>query len=168
MRLTPDFELNDRNATTIAAVCARLDGLPLAIELAAAQLRVRTLPELVADLDRRFDLLVGGKREALTHQQSLEATIDWSYELLDPAAQRLLRFVSVFSGGWSPEAADQVAADVGSVRECMMALTEQSLIRRTRFTGRLVALVDAGIDSGVRLEAAAGSRRSGASTGSAR
>ena len=129
--IDPGFELNDRNATTIAAVCARLDGLPLAIELAAAQLRVRTLPELVADLDRRFDLLVGGKREALTHQQSLAATIDWSYELLDPAAQRLLRFVSVFSGGWSPEAADQVAAEVGSVRECMMALTEQSLIRRS-------------------------------------
>jgi tetratricopeptide (TPR) repeat protein len=109
---------------------ARLDGLPLAIELAAAQLRLRTLPELVADLDRRFDLLVGGKREALTHQQSLAATIDWSYELLDPAAQRLLRLVSVFSGGWSPEAAEQVAAEVGSVRECMTALTEQSLIRR--------------------------------------
>src|SRR3954466_8325533 len=127
--IDPGFELNDRNATAIAALCARLDGLPLAIELAAAQLRVRTLPELVADLDRRFDLLVGGKREALTHQQSLEATIDWSYELLDPAAQRLLRFVSVFSGGWSPEATDQVAADVGSVRECMIALTEQSLIR---------------------------------------
>ena len=129
--MAPHFELNDRNATTIAALCARLDGLPLAIELAAAQLRVRTLPELVADLDRRFDLLVGGKREALSHQQSLEATIDWSYELLDPAAQRLLRFISVFSGGWSPEAADQVAAEVGSVRECMMALTEQSLIRHT-------------------------------------
>jgi predicted ATPase/class 3 adenylate cyclase len=125
------FALNDRNATTIAALCMRLDGLPLAIELAAAQLHVRTLPELVADLDRRFDLLVGGNREALTHQQSLAATIDWSYELLDPAAQRLLRLVSVFSGGWSPEAAEQVAADVGSVRECMMVLTEQSLIRRS-------------------------------------
>jgi len=129
------FELNDRNATTIAALCARLDGLPLAIELAAAQLRVRTLPELVADLDRRFELLVGGKREALTHQQSLAATIDWSYELLDPAAQRLLRFVSVFAGGWSPEAAAHVAADVGSVGECMTALTEQSLIRRTVLPG---------------------------------
>jgi predicted ATPase/class 3 adenylate cyclase len=128
--IDPGFALNDRNATTIAALCARLDGLPLAIELAAAQLRLRTLPELVADLDRRFDLLVGGKREALTHQQSLAATIDWSYELLDPAAQRLLRLVSVFSGGWSPEAAEQVAAEVGSVRECMTALTEQSLIRR--------------------------------------
>jgi len=125
------FELNDRNAATIAALCARLDGLPLAIELAAGQLRVRTLPELVADLDRRFDLLVGGKREALTHQQSLAATIDWSYELLDPAAQRLLRFVSVFSGGWNREAAEQVAPEEGGVRDCMTALTEQSLIRRT-------------------------------------
>jgi predicted ATPase/class 3 adenylate cyclase len=129
--IDPGFELNDRNATTIAGLCARLDGLPLAIELAAAQLRVRTLPELVADLDRRFDLLIGGKREALTHQQSLEATIDWSYELLDPAAQRLLRLVSVFPGGWSPDAAEQVAAGVGSVRECLTALSEQSLIRRS-------------------------------------
>jgi predicted ATPase/class 3 adenylate cyclase len=129
--IAPGFELNDRNATTVAALCARLDGLPLAIELAAAQLRGRTLPELVAGLERRFDVLVGGKREALTHQQSLAATIDWSYELLEPAAQRLLRCVSVFSGGWSPEAAEQVAAEVGSVRECMMALTEQSLIRHS-------------------------------------
>jgi predicted ATPase/class 3 adenylate cyclase len=128
--IDPGFELNIRNATTIAAICARLDGLPLAIELATAQLRVRTLPELVAELDRRFDVLVGGKREALTHQQSLAATIDWSYELLDPAAQRLLRLVSVFSGGWSPEAAEQVAAEVEGVRECMNALTDQSLIRR--------------------------------------
>jgi predicted ATPase/class 3 adenylate cyclase len=129
--IDPGFTLIDRNATTIAALCTRLDGLPLAIELAAAQLRVRTLAELVADLDRRFDVLVGGKREALSHQQSLAATIDWSYELLDPAAQRLLRFVSVFAGGWTPEAANHVAADVGGVGECMMALTEQSLIRRS-------------------------------------
>ena len=129
--IDPGFELNDRNATIIAGLCARLDGLPLAIELAAAQLRVRTLPELVVDLDRRFDLLVGGKREALTHQQSLEATIDWSYELLDPAAQRLLRLVSVFCWRLEPgRRQSRSRPDVGSVRECMTALSEQSLIRR--------------------------------------
>jgi predicted ATPase/class 3 adenylate cyclase len=128
--VVPDFAIDERDAATIAAICARLDGLPLAIELAAAQLRTRTLPELLADLERRFELLVGGRREALSHQQSLAATIAWSYERLDPETQRLLHLLSTFAGGWSREAAAQIAAELDDVPQRLGALVEQSLVRR--------------------------------------
>jgi predicted ATPase/class 3 adenylate cyclase len=133
--VAPDLALDGRNGEIVAAVCARLDGLPLAIELAAAQLRTRTLPELQADLERRFDLLVGGRREALTHQHSLAATIAWSYERLDPEMQRLLQRLATFAGGWSREAAEQVAAMGGDAAGHLGALAEQSLIRRVALPG---------------------------------
>ena len=137
----PGFALDERSAPVVATICARLDGLPLAIELAAAQLRTRTLPELLADLERRFDVLTGGRPEGLTHQQSLGATIAWSYDRLDPAAQRLLRHCAVFAGGWSREAAAAVAVAGGEPRApeavppsdmvvSLATLTEQSLVRR--------------------------------------
>lgn len=107
------FPHEAQQMATIAAICARLDGLPLAIELAAAQLRHRTLSELLADLDQRFALLVGGRRDALAHQHSLEATIAWSYDRLAPEQQWLLRQLSLFAGGWS-RAAAQAVGDGGT------------------------------------------------------
>ncbi|MFN8593892.1 MAG: tetratricopeptide repeat protein [Thermomicrobiales bacterium] len=98
----------ERDAALVAAICVRLDGLPLAIELAAAQLRTRTLAELLRDLEERFDLLSGGRPEGLSHQQSLAATIAWSYDRLEPEAQRLLRCCAVFANGWSREAVEAV------------------------------------------------------------
>ena len=129
--VSPGFALDERNAPLIAAICAQLDGLPLAIELAAAQLRTRTLPELQRDLERRFELLVGGKREALSHQQSLAATIAWSYERLDAQTQRVTRLLSTFAGGWSRDAAAAVARELDDVPGRLDSLVEQSLVRRS-------------------------------------
>ncbi|MCC7021634.1 MAG: hypothetical protein IT338_02335, partial [Thermomicrobiales bacterium] len=133
--VAPGLALDGRNAEIVAAICARLDGLPLAIELAAAQLGARTLPELQTDLERRFDVLVGGRRDALTHQHSLAATIAWSYERLDPELQRLVQRLSTFAGGWSREAAEQVAATDGDLPGRLGALAERSLVRRVALPG---------------------------------
>ena len=129
--VSPGFALEERNAPLIAAICAQLDGLPLAIELAAAQLRARTLAELLSDLERRFELLVGGKREALSHQQSLAATIAWSYERLDAQTQRVARLLSTFAGGWSRAASEAVARELDDVPGRLDSLVEQSLVRRS-------------------------------------
>jgi predicted ATPase/class 3 adenylate cyclase len=133
--LDPGFAVDERNAATIAALCERLDGLPLAIELAAAQLRTRTLAEILADLESRFDLLVGGRREALSHQHSLAQTINWSYERLAPEEQRLFRLYSVFAGGWSRDGAEALAAESTNAPRRLTALVEQSLVRRTVESG---------------------------------
>ncbi|MSP12305.1 MAG: adenylate/guanylate cyclase domain-containing protein [Chloroflexi bacterium] len=107
-----EFSVNDQNAAAVAQICHRLDGIPLAIELAAA--RVRTMPvELIARrLDDRFRLLTGGSRTALPRQQTLAALIDWSYNLLTGPERMLLRRLSVFAGGWTLEAAEAVCADI--------------------------------------------------------
>jgi predicted ATPase len=107
-------------------LCARLDDLPLAVELAAARSSVLTTEQLLARLGERLDLFHGG-RDAETRQRTLRATIEWSYELLTPEEQQLLAALSVFRGGWTLEAAERVcAADV----ELMHSLVDQSLVRR--------------------------------------
>lgn len=121
----------------IEAICARLDGLPLAIELAAAQLRTRTLSELHADLDSRFDLLVGGRREALDHQRSLAATIAWTYERLDADSQRLFQLLSPFAGGWPRDAIDTLTEGLEDPHGRLATLVEQSLVRRVTVAGDL-------------------------------
>ena len=83
-----DFALTDRNAGAVAVVCRRLDGIPLAIELAAARVRSMSVEDLVARLDQRFKLLTRGSRAALERHQTLRNTIDWSYDLLDPRSAR--------------------------------------------------------------------------------
>jgi predicted ATPase len=105
-----DFALTPANAAAVAHVCQRLDGIPLAIELAAARLKALTVEQINARLEDRFGLLTTGSRTALPRQQTLRATIDWSYELLSSAEQTLLRRLSVFSGGWTLEAAEAVCA----------------------------------------------------------
>ena len=128
----PPFELTERNAGDVATLCRRLDGLPLALELAAARLRSMPIGEIVARLDDRFGLLVGGSRVALTRQQTLRATVDWSYELLTEPERVLLRRLAVFAGGFSIGAAEAVCADepltTADVADLLAALVERSLI----------------------------------------
>ena len=106
----PHFALTAQNAPPVAQVCRRLDGIPLALELAAARLRGLSLEHLAARLDQRFRLLTGGSRTALPRQQTLQATVDWSYGLLSAAEQTLFHRLAVFSGGFSLEAAEAVCA----------------------------------------------------------
>jgi predicted ATPase/DNA-binding SARP family transcriptional activator len=101
------------NAAAIARICQRLDGMPLAIELAAARLKTLRAEEIAARLDDRFHLLTGGSRAALPRQQTLRATIEWSYNLLSIPEQTLLQRLSVFVGGWTLEAAEFVGANPG-------------------------------------------------------
>ncbi|WP_133852189.1 BTAD domain-containing putative transcriptional regulator [Labedaea rhizosphaerae] len=118
--------------STLARVCRALDGMPLAIELAAARLRTMSLDQLANRLDDRFRLLTGGSRTALPRHRTLRAVVDWSWELLTDAERTVLRRLSVFAGGASLEAAERVCAgdDVhpGDVLELLTALTEKSLV----------------------------------------
>ncbi|WP_380565039.1 ATP-binding protein [Streptacidiphilus jeojiensis] len=124
----PDFELR-RDAEAVAEICRRLDGLPLAIELAAARLRMLS-PRQVADrLDDRFRLLTGGSRTAQPRQQTLRAVVDWSWELLPEAERGVLRRASVFSGGWTLDAAEAVCCtEADDVVELLGALVDKSLV----------------------------------------
>jgi predicted ATPase/DNA-binding SARP family transcriptional activator len=123
---TPGFEVTERNAADVATLCRRLDGLPLALELAAARLRSMPLGELVRRLDDRFALLVGGNRAGLTRQQTLRATVDWSHDLLTEPEQALLHQLSVFVGGFSLDAAEAVCG--GDVAERLGGLVDRSLV----------------------------------------
>lgn len=137
MAAQPDFEVNAQNATAIAAICHRVDGIPLALELAAA--RVRTLPvqKIAERLTDRFKLLKGGDLTALPRQQTLRALIDWSYDLLSIPERGLLRQLSVFAGGWTLEAAEAVCAcGDDSVMELLSRLVEKSLVLHDTATGR--------------------------------
>jgi non-specific serine/threonine protein kinase len=133
-QVDPSFQLSEANAVSIAQLCARLDGLPLAIELAAS--RVRALPPeaILERLGKRLDLLRGGPRDAPARHGTLSEAIRWSDELLDPAASRLLRRLSVFAGGWTVDAADAVAnldLELGDDSvDLLEALMEHGLIRR--------------------------------------
>jgi predicted ATPase/class 3 adenylate cyclase len=106
----PAFAVTNQNAPALASVCHRLDGIPLAIELAAARVRSLSVEEINTRLDNRFRLLTGGSKTALPRQQTLRALIDWSYGLLTDAEKLLLCWVSVFAGGWTLAAAEQVGA----------------------------------------------------------
>ncbi len=107
----PVFTLTSANASSVGQICRRLDGIPLAIELAAARMRMATAEQIAARLDDAFRLLTGGSRTALPRQQTLKAAIDWSYNLLPEAEKVLLSRLSVFAGGWTLEAAEQVCSD---------------------------------------------------------
>jgi predicted ATPase/class 3 adenylate cyclase len=106
-----DFSLAQDNARAIAQVCHHLDGIPLALELAAARVKVLRVEEIAVRLDDRFHLLTGGARTAMPRHQTLRAMIDWSHDLLTEPERVLLRRLSVFAGGWSLEAAEAICAD---------------------------------------------------------
>jgi len=131
--IRPDFALTEENARAVAEICARLDGLPLAIELAAARTRLLPPAALLARLAQSLTVLTGGARDLPTRQQTLRDTITWSYDLLTPAEQRLARRLAVFAGGWTLEAAGAVcyAEDerARDVLDDMESLVAQSLVR---------------------------------------
>ena len=126
----PDFALTEQNAGAVAELCARLDGLPLAIELAAARTKLLPPAALLSRLGNRLELLTGGRRDAPRHQQTLRMTLDWSYDLLDPEAQRLFAQLGVFAGGWTLPSAEAVCSGSSSVLEGLAALVDESLVRQ--------------------------------------
>ena len=133
------FVVDEGNAGAVAAVCVRLDGIPLALELAAARLGSLSVREISARLDQRFRLLTGGSRTAVPRHQTLRALIDWSYDLLNPAEQLVLDRLSVFAGGWTLEAAGAVTAGGGAggwqVLDQLAALVGKSLVQADETRG---------------------------------
>jgi non-specific serine/threonine protein kinase len=129
----PEFEPALDNAAAVAEICRRLDGMPLAIELAAARVRALPVSKIAERLDDRFRLLTSGDATAMPHQQTLRASIEWSYELLSTAERALLRRLSVFAGGWSLEDAEAVCRGgevqaAQSIMELLANLVEKSLV----------------------------------------
>jgi non-specific serine/threonine protein kinase len=127
----PDFVLTAHTARAVLEICRRLDGIPLAIELAAARVGVLGVDAIAARLDDRFRLLTGGPRTAPTRQQTLQRALDWSYDLLSAPEQRLLRLLSVFSGGWTLPAAEQVCTgdlEAWEVLDLLSSLVAKSLV----------------------------------------
>jgi non-specific serine/threonine protein kinase len=123
----PDFVLSDDNAAAVADICRRLDGLPLALELAAARARLLEPRAMLAPLEHRLQLLTSGPRDAPARQQTLRNTITWSYELLDPEEQALFRHVSVFVGGCSLEAAQAIHGE-GQILDGIDSLVAKNLL----------------------------------------
>ncbi|HLV79226.1 MAG TPA: BTAD domain-containing putative transcriptional regulator, partial [Chthonomonadaceae bacterium] len=133
----PAFTLTQHNASAVASVCHRLDGIPLAIELAAARVPALSVEEIATRLADRFGLLTGGSRTALPRQQTLKAALDWSYDLLSPDEQQLLARLSVFAGGWTLKAAEAVCgADGYDVLDLLASLIDKSLVIAEECEGR--------------------------------
>lgn len=129
------FSLTQANASTIAQICLRLDGIPLALELAAARVKMMTVDEIVKRLNDRFQLLKGGARTTIPRQQTLRSMIDWSYNLLSEQEKILFRRLAVFVGGWTLEAAEAVCGGEGSgglasnqILDLMSQLVNKSLV----------------------------------------
>ena len=136
----PDFEVTTQNSHHVLGICRRLDGLPLAIELAAARMRAMSVETVSARLNDCFRVLTGGDATVLPRQQTLRASIDWSYDLLDVAERVLLRRLAVFAGGWTLEAAEAVCAggdvDRDAVADLLTHLVDKSLVEFDRTAGR--------------------------------
>jgi predicted ATPase/class 3 adenylate cyclase len=134
----PAFMLDDATAPLVATICRRLDGIPLALELAAARLSSMSLRHLSERLDQRFRLLTGGSRNALHRQQTLQATVDWSFDLLSVAERETMRRLSVFAGGFELEAAEAICAaggiDAIDVMDLLGSLVDKSLVLAERMT----------------------------------
>lgn len=129
----PDLQLTDvRTTASVVDVCRRLDGIPLAIELAAARCRVLSPAQIAEQLNDRFALLTGGRHSALPRQRTLEASVEWSYELLSDAEQRVFRALSVFAGGWTLEAAEAVCVssdpEAQPVFDLLAGLIDKSMV----------------------------------------
>jgi predicted ATPase/DNA-binding CsgD family transcriptional regulator len=130
--IDPAFHVNEANAAALGAICRRLDGIPLAIELAAGRLRALSPQQLLTRLDSSYDLLVGGSRAAPPRQQTMRALIDWSYELCTPAEQLLWAKLSVFRGGFRLDAAERICTDdriaASVVLDVLEGLIDKSII----------------------------------------
>src|SRR5208282_4414586 len=129
-----EFALTKENAPAVAAICARLDGLPLAIELAAARIKLLPPSAMLARLESRLNLLTGGARDLPTRQQTLRSTVDWSYGLLNPAEQTLFRRLSVFAGGCTLEGVEAVCDTKGDLDldllDGMASIVDKSLVQQ--------------------------------------
>ena len=134
----PDFQLTQTNARTIAEICVQLDGLPLAIELAAARSRLLPPQALLNRLSKRFEVLTGGAVTLPVHQQTLRNTLKWSYDLLDANEQQLFRRLAVFERGWTLEAAEALGnanrevQDDLPILDGLASLIDKSLVRQYR------------------------------------
>ena len=130
--IQPAFRLDDRSVRAIAEICRRLDGIPLALELAAARVRAMAVDQIAARLDDRFRLLNRGDRTALPRQQTLRALIDWSHDLLESNERIVFRRLAVFAGGWTMEAAEDVVVggtvEPADVLDLLSNLVEKSLV----------------------------------------
>ncbi len=128
----PEFRLTEHNAEAVARICHRLDGIPLAIELAATRVKTLSVDQIASRLDDRFRLLTGGSRTAMPRQQTLQAAMDWSYVLLSEQEKALLRRLSVFAGGWTLDAAEAICVeggiDRGEVLDLLSQLVDRSLV----------------------------------------
>jgi non-specific serine/threonine protein kinase len=132
----PGFELTDENAAAVADICRRLDGIPLAIELAAARVKLLPPQSLAGRLERRLDLLTGGAADLPARQRTLRGAIDWTFGLLEEAEQSVLVRLGVFVGGCSLEGAEAVAGgpgglDLGGVMDALASLVDKGLVRQT-------------------------------------
>jgi predicted ATPase len=127
VKANPGFALTKETAPSVTQICKRLDGIPLAIELAAARVKLFTPQQIAERLDDRFKLLTGGSRTALPRQQTLRALIDWSYLTLNEMEQGVLRRLAVFSGGWTFEAAESAAGEL-EVMDGLSGLVNKSLV----------------------------------------
>jgi predicted ATPase/class 3 adenylate cyclase len=128
----PGFALTESNAQAVAQICHRLDGIPLAIELAAARVKVLSVEQIATRLDDRFRLLTGGARTTLPRQRTLQAAMNWSYDLLSDKERAVLRRLAVFAGGWSLEAAEAVctgdAVAQSEILDLLTQLVDKSLL----------------------------------------
>lgn len=135
----PKFAVDETNASFIAQICSRLDGIPLALELAAARLKTLNVEQIHARLNDRFNLLTNGARTLPSRHQTLKATIDWSYSSLSEQEKALFRRLAVFTGGWSLEAAESICSGNGVEKKNIVDLTadlaQKSLILTGEFTG---------------------------------
>ena len=142
----PDFALAETNVTAVSEICRRLDGIPLAIELAAARVSVMSPDEIARRLGDRFRLLAGGRRTAVPRQQTLHALIDWSWDLLTEDDRVLLRRLSIFAGGWTIGRAARIVGDDAE------PLDEVELLDRlTRLVDRSLVIVDRGASTRFRM-----------------
>ncbi|HJS17145.1 MAG TPA: tetratricopeptide repeat protein [Anaerolineales bacterium] len=142
--MQPQFSLSEQNAKAVIQICRRLSGMPLAIELAAARVKMMSVDEIASRLDDRFNLLTSGSRAALPRHQTLRATIDWSYDLLASPERILLRRMAVFSGGFTLEGVEIVCSSqdlkrreildlIGRMVDKSLVIVEQSLTSATRY-----------------------------------
>ena len=147
VRITPAAALTPANASAFAQVAQRLDGIPLALELAAARVSMMTVEQVAARLDDVFHLLTGGNRAALPRHQTLKAMIDWSYDLLSPKERLLLQHLSVFAGGWTLEAAEAICADEidGSTRLEEQLASFEVLDQLAQLVDKSLVIVEPGV-----------------------
>jgi predicted ATPase/DNA-binding CsgD family transcriptional regulator len=158
--VVPGFSVTDANRADVVRLCRRLDGIPLAIELATVRLRAVPLEQLVGRLEDRFEVLTGGSRDAVPHHQTLRTAIEWSYGLCSPAEQLLWARLSVFAGSFDLAAAEEVCAGGPLVREAVLealiGLVDKSVVLQTEDSDGRYRLLDTIREFGAGLLAGAG------------